>query len=147
MSDLTGEAIEALTAALAAENAAIFAYGPIGVQLTAGAAGQARSAEAVHRTRRDALVVRLTDAGATIPPAPPAYALPFRVTDRVSALRLAIEVEDRTSAVWRAALPDTVEIDRRDALSALVDCAVRATRWRRAAGVTPATVAFPGRPA
>ncbi|HEY0697806.1 MAG TPA: DUF4439 domain-containing protein, partial [Micromonospora sp.] len=26
-------------------------------------------------------------------------------------------------------------------------CAVRATRWRRAAGTTPATVTFPGRTA
>jgi Domain of unknown function (DUF4439) len=147
MSAVDDRAIAGLTAALAAENAAIFAYGPIGVRLTEGAAAQARSAEAVHRTRRDALVVRLTDAGAAVPPAQPAYALPFPVNDRPSALRLAVDVEDRTAAVWRAALAATTEADRRDALAALVDCAVRAARWRRAAGVNPTTVPFPGKPA
>jgi hypothetical protein len=137
----------ALGAALAAEHAAIFAYGPIGVRLTGAAADQARSAEAAHRARRDALVVTLTDAGATAPPAQPTYALPYPVTDPASALRLAVDVEDRTAALWRAALPATTGNDRESALVALIDCAVRATRWRRIAGVVPATVAFPGKPA
>jgi hypothetical protein len=147
MTDLSDEAVAVLSAALAAEDAAIFAYGPIGARLGGSATSLARSAEAAHRGRRDALVIKLTEAGATVPPAQPAYALPFPVTDRASALRLAVEVEDRTAAVWRAALPGTTEADRQDALNALVECAVRATRWRRAAGVAPTTVAFPGRPA
>ncbi|HEY2950754.1 MAG TPA: ferritin-like domain-containing protein [Micromonosporaceae bacterium] len=145
--NLTDQAAAALGAALAAEHAAIFAYGPIGVRLTGAAAGQARSAEAAHRARRDALVVALTDAGATAPPAQPAYALPYPVTDRASALRLAADIENRTAAVWRAALPPTTDTDRANALAALIDCAVRATRWRRLAGVVPATVPFPGKPA
>lgn len=134
-----------LAAALAAEQAAIFAYGPIGVRLTGAAAVEARTAEATHRARRDALVLRLTALGATPPPAAAAYALPFPVTTRSAALKLAVHVEDRTAAVWRAALPATTDADRRTALDALTDCAVRATRWRRLAGVTPLTVPFPGR--
>jgi hypothetical protein len=143
---LTDDAAAALGAALAAEHAAIFAYGPIGARLADAAAGMARTAEAAHRARRDALVVRLAAARAPVPPALPAYALPFPVNDRASALRLAAQVEDRTAAIWRAALPDTTQDDRRDALGALVDCAVRATRWRRTAGIVPATVPFPGKP-
>jgi hypothetical protein len=78
-------------------------------------------------------------------PAEPAYALPFPVTDAASALRLAVEIEARSAAVWRAALP-AVNVDQRaQVLAGLTDCAVRATRWRRLAGITPATVAFPGR--
>jgi hypothetical protein len=137
---------EPLGAALAAEHAAIFAYGPIGVRLAGAAATDARLAEAAHRSRRDALVLRLAELGATPAPASAAYTLPFPVTDRATALRLATEIEERTAAVWRAALPDTADADRAMALAALTDCAVRATRWRRTAGVSPATVPFPGRP-
>ncbi|MEN3608217.1 ferritin-like domain-containing protein [Plantactinospora sp. ZYX-F-223] len=137
---------EALAAALAAEHAAIYAYGLIGVRLKGGAAEQARSAEAAHRSRRDELVLLLTERGGPVPAAEPAYAPPFAVTDEASALRLAVEVEERTAAVWRAALPATEGAERTRALDGLTDAAVRATRWRRAAGVSPATVPFPGRP-
>ena len=63
----------------------------------------ARTAEAAHRDRRDALITRLA-ATATPPPAEPAYATPFPVTDRASALRLAVAVEDATAAAWRSVL-------------------------------------------
>ncbi|GIG86609.1 ferritin-like domain-containing protein [Plantactinospora endophytica] len=138
---------EALAAALSAEHAAIYAYGPIGVRLKGAAAEQARSAEAAHRSRRDALVLLLTERGGPVPGAEPAYALPFPVTDEAGALRLAVEVEERTAGVWRAALPATEGADRTRALDGLTDAAVRATRWRKAAGISPTTVPFPGRPA
>lgn len=141
---------QVLVAALAAEQAAIYAYGPIGVRLTdpAGKPGErtdAQTAEAVHRSRRDALVLRLEQLRVTPSAAPPAYVLPYPVTDRASALRLAAEVEDAVAATWRVALPATVGADRDTALAAFTDAAVRATRWRRLAGATPLTVAFPGR--
>jgi hypothetical protein len=109
--------------ALAAEHAAIFGYGVLGAHLDANsaAATQARTGEAVHRDRRDALVARLTGAGATPVPAGAVYAVPFPVTDKASALHLAVLLE------------------------ALVDSAVRATAWRRIAGISPATVSFPGK--
>jgi hypothetical protein len=136
---------EALLAALAGEHAAIYAYGTIGARLDSKTAPQARAAEAAHRNRRDALLLRLTRDGVTPPPTPPAYALPFPVTNRASALRLAVQVEERTAGLWRAALAQTSGVDRRQALDALTDCAVRGTRLRRAAGTTPVTVPFPGR--
>ncbi|MET8267626.1 ferritin-like domain-containing protein [Micromonospora arida] len=137
---------EALAAALSAEYAAIYAYGRIGVRLSGAARDAARQAEAAHRRRRDALVVQLTTAGGVVPPDRAGYALPFPVTDRASALRLAAEVEERTAAHWRAALASTTGTDRDQALAALVEYAVRATRWRKTAGQTPLTVPFPGRP-
>jgi hypothetical protein len=73
------------------------------------------------------------------------YALPAPVTDRASALRLALTIEERTAAIWAVALAETTGEDRKLALDALVDGATRATRVRRAAGVDPATVPFPGR--
>ncbi|WP_243710348.1 ferritin-like domain-containing protein [Micromonospora sp. KC213] len=140
------DARQALADALSAEYAAIYAYGPIGVQLSDAERRAARSAEAAHRARRDALVLQLSGDGGQLPADRAGYALPFPVTDRAGALRLAVEIEERTGAFWRAALPVTSGAERTRALNALTDCAVRATRWRRAARVTPVTVAFPGRP-
>jgi ferritin-like protein len=132
-----------LTAALSAEYAAIFAYAPIGVRLTGAEQEAARAAEAAHRNLRDTLVLALE--GTTLPPAAPAYTLPEPVVDRAAALRVAIVVEEKCAAVWRAVLPTTLGAQRRQALEALSGCAVRATRWRRLAAVTPITVPFPGK--
>lgn len=135
-----------LAAALAAEEAAIYAYGTLGVKLTDdGVLVEARSAEAAHRGRRDALVSRLATLEASAAPAPAGYELPFEVTDQESALKLAIQVEDGVAQAWRAALPATEQADRAMALDALIDAAVRATRWRRLGEVTPATMPWPGR--
>lgn len=137
---------EQLPAALAAEEAAIYAYGVVGVHLTAAAdVAEARAAEQAHRMRRDAAVSRLATLNVSTAPAPAAYRLPFPVTDGPSALKLAIHVEEGVAAAWRADLAASDGDDRATALAALTDAAVRATRWRRRAGVTPETVPFPGR--
>ncbi len=143
MSDST----DALSAALAAEHAAIFGYGVAGGYLTGSDQATARQAEGAHRARRDALVVRIAAASASPPSSAPAYTLPFEVTDRASALRLALALEEGAASAWRQALPATTGDDRRLAVEALMDCAVRATRWRRLAGILPPTVPFPGAPA
>ena len=136
---------EALGTALAAEHAAVYAYGVLGARLTGHARGDAVSAEAAHRARRDALLLRVARSGATPSPAAPAYTLPFPVTDVAGALRLAVLVEERTAEAWRAAVPPAGRRDRTTAVAALTDCAVRATRWRRRAHPTaPPTVPFPG---
>jgi hypothetical protein len=138
---------EQLAGALAAEEAAIYAYGPIGVKLTgAGDRAEARSAETAHRSRRDTLVSKLSQLKASTAPAPAGYELPFAVTDRATALKLAIQVEDGVAQAWRVVLPVTEAGDRSAALSAMTDAAVRATRWRRLAAVSPVTLPFPGRP-
>ena len=138
---------ERLAGALAAEEAAIYAYGLVGVNLTAdNAIDEARSAEAAHRARRDVLITRLDQLRASTAPAPAGYELPFAVTADASAMKLAIHVEDGVAQAWRAALPVTTGADRATSLSALTDAAVRATRWRKLAGVAPVTMPFPGRP-
>jgi hypothetical protein len=134
---------ERLAEALRAEHAAIFAYGVIGAHLEAGTVELAQAAELAHRTRRDALVVRLASKGTTPPPSDPVYNLPYAVSDRASALKLAITVEERCAAIWRLVLPDTGGDERKLGLDALLDCATRATRFRAAAGTIPTTVAFP----
>jgi len=134
-----------LADALRAEHAAVYAYGTLGAHLDAATLPLGTQAEAAHRARRDALVVRLSVGGTAPPPAEPAYTLPSPVTDAPSALRLARTVEERTAVVWYAAVAETAAADRTLVLGALADCAVRVTRLRKALGVRPATVPFPGR--
>jgi hypothetical protein len=129
--------------ALAGEHAAIFGYGVLGAHLTGPALDLARQAEAAHRARRDGLLVRLSSASPAPPAADPAYTLPFAVTDEASALKLATGIEERTGAVWRATIAEVGGDDRHRALDALTDCALRAARFRRAAGQTPGTVPLP----
>jgi len=136
---------EQLQAALAAEHAAIFGYGALGPHLTGPGRIRALNAEQAHRDRRNALAAMLIKAQVEPVPAEPAYALPFPVEDRASAMKLAIQLEERTGAAWRAVVPEVTAADRTLAIGALTDCAVMATRWRRAlAPNAPATVAFPG---
>ena len=133
-----------LADALRAEHAAIYGYGVVGAHL-GSAVELAYVAEQAHRGRRDALLVRLASKGVSAPPAEPGYALPFAVPDRPAALALAVTIEDRCAAIWRLVLPDTTGDERRLGLAALVDCATRATRLRKAAGTAPLTVVFPGK--
>jgi hypothetical protein len=131
-----------LTGALAAEEAAIYAYGLVGIRLNgADERDEARAAQQAHRERRDYLVSTLKQ-----PPASPAgYELPFPVTDRAAALKLAIQVEDGVAQAWWPVLTISQDADRTTALAALTDAAVRATRWRRLGKVSPLTMAYPGR--
>lgn len=136
---------EALSSVLVAEHAAVFGYGLVGARLDSNGIALATQAELAHRARRDKLIERLTELGAKPPVAELAYGVPDPVTDQAGALKLAVGIEERTAAVWRAALLSTTEADRRLAAEALTDCAIRATRFRKAAGITPPTVPFPGR--
>jgi len=135
---------ERLVAALQAEHAAIYGYGVAGSKLDGTSINLARNADAAHRTRRDALFVRLAGDGVTPPPNAPAYQLPFPVTDRASALKLIVLMEERTAAQWRLALPVSTGEVRRLALDALIDCTTRAVNFRQAASITPVSTAFPG---
>lgn len=140
-----GDATPRLQAVLAAEHAAIFGYGALGPFLGNGARARAATAEAAHRELRDAVATQLVAADVEPVPAARAYTLPFPVTSNASALKLAVQLEERTAAAWRAAVPEVTGAAREAAVKALTDCAVRATRWRRLhTPDAPATVPFPG---
>ena len=137
---------DALSAALAAEDAAIYAYGVLGVRLAGDdEKSDAHTAETAHRQRRNYVVTRLDQLEVKQPATPAGYDLPFPVTDRDSALKLAIHIEDGVAQAWRPVLPVTESTDRTTALAAMTDAAVRATKWRRRASATPLTLPFPGR--
>ena len=99
--------VERLRATLAAEYAALYAYGRLGVWLEKELRPVAHDAEAAHRARRDALIVHLDEIKAAPVDPDTAYGLPFAVTDRDTALRLAIQVEDKVAATWHSTLAST----------------------------------------
>lgn len=133
----------ALTAALRAEHAAIYAYGVVGARLDDAARAAALVAFDAHRTRRDALGVALTSRGQSAPG--PAASYDVRVAGRPQALALAIRVEVEVAVRWRDLIASTTDAGvRRLAVPALQDCAVRAAQWRKLAGLSPLTTALPG---
>lgn len=141
------ESLDAVQAALGAEHAAIWVYGLVSAFLPDGFGAAVDEGATAHRARRDATERLLADAGQTPRPPEPAYVAPQPVTDQPSALAVLIVAETDTAVAWRAVLERTEDPAlRRTALEALTVAAVRATRWRKAAGETPAARAFPGRP-
>jgi hypothetical protein len=137
--------VEALTALLAAEHAAVWAYGLLGARLSDVELELARTAHDAHRRRRDALVPVLRSAGGQPPVPAPAY--DARVADRSEALALAIDLEDGLTVRWRdlVVAGDDPAL-RRLGVAGMQEGASRAARWRSLAGVRPTTQPFPGRP-
>lgn len=139
-------AIAALQAALAAEHAAVWAYGLIAAYLPAERAEAVADAATAHRARRDATERLLSGAGIEPVAAEPAYRVPAPVDDPADALRLAVTAETDTAETWRSAIErSSLRPVRAAALDALTGAAVRAARWRDMAGDETVTVAFPGK--
>jgi hypothetical protein len=144
---LPDDAVNAVQSALGAEHAALWVYGLVSAFLPDSFNAPVAEGTTAHRARRDATERLLADAGKTPRPAEPAYVPPQPVTDQKSALAVLVVAESDTTVAWRAVLERTDDDGvRRSALDALTIAAVRATRWRRAAGQTPAAPAFPGQP-
>lgn len=140
--------VDALQEALAAEHAAVWVYGVAAAFVSGALAMRLDEAATAHQARRDATERILIDAGVSPVPSEPGYLTPNPVTDASSALRLVVTAETDAAAAWRSVVersPADPDL-RGGALEALTAAAVRATRWRIAAGTTPTTVPFPGAP-
>ena len=139
--------VAAVQDALATEHAAVWAYGLVSAFVPPELADQVDEAATAHRARRDAAERMLSDTGVKPVPAEPAYRTPSPVTDLAGALMLAVTAEGDTAAAWRSVIERHAQPRlRTTALDALVGAAVRASRWRAAAGVPVHTVPFPGAP-
>lgn len=145
---LPADSVDATQAALGAEHAALWVYGLVSAFLPGDFATALQEGTNAHRARRDATELLLNGAGQNPRAAEPAYVTPQPVTDQASALAVLVVAESDVTVAWRAVLERTDDKALRTAgLTALTDAAVRATRWRRAAGQTPATPPLPGTPA
>ncbi|TQM83479.1 uncharacterized protein DUF4439 [Saccharothrix saharensis] len=138
--------VDAVQDALAAEHAAVWAYGLVSAFIsTPQQSAAVADGATAHRARRDATERWLRDAGATPRPPAAAYLPPQPVDSAASAVAALITVETDACVAWRGVLERTDDGPlRASALDALTVSAVRATRWRKVAGVTPTSIAFPG---
>ena len=97
---MSDDALKAAQAALAAEHAAVYAYGVVGGRIGAARRSEAAAAYAAHRSRRDALARTVDRLDGRPEAAAAAYALPFAVPDSATAARLAAVIEDRIAYVY-----------------------------------------------
>lgn len=134
--------VESVQTALGTEHAALWTYGMVSAFLNDPAVAEGAN---LHRARRDTTERWLRDHSATPNPPAAAYLPPSPVSDGPSALAALVAVEQDTCAAWRGVLERTDDSAlRTSALEALTTAAVRATRWRKAAGSNPASIAMPG---
>jgi len=131
-------AVDALQAALAAENAAVYGYGVAGAHLSSDQQAAAQRYWTKHREARDDLTEMITELGATPVAALAVYDLPVTVSSAASAAVLAAMLEDGVTAAYLAMVPVTSHHLRHYGALAMQDSAVRAAYWRGS------TVAFPG---
>ena len=137
-------AVAALQTALAAEHAALWAYGLVAAHAPTDAATITTMIEA-HQTIRDSTADLIVQGGGTPVGPAPAYTTPKPVTDVASARDLAITVEEDCAAAWRSVIGATDDrVLRGLALNTLTDVAQRLVTWRTVAKINPVTTAFPG---
>ncbi len=134
-----GEA-RALAQVLAAEHAAVYAYGVVGAQCDDAHRDLAEQRLQQHAARRDLLAARLTTARRTPPPAAPAYGLPFPVDSPAEARDLAAHVELAVAAANADLVAAAAPERRLEPARWLAQNAVAARTWRAR------STAFPGLP-
>lgn len=132
------DSIDALQAALAAENAAIYGYGIAGSMLGGTDRASATADWTAHREARDTLEAMITKLGATPVAASAAYDLPFPVRDAQAARQLAAFLEDGVTRAYLGVVAVTDPTLRTFGALAMQPAAQRAAAWRGS------TVAFPG---
>jgi Domain of unknown function (DUF4439) len=137
---------QALTDALNAEYAAVYAYGVISAYAAANRNDILVTFTAAHRARRNATIDALKAAGGAVPGPAPAYPPPFPVNDPIPAAKFAVAVETDAAIAWRSLIEraDNPQV-RRAGIETLGECAVRLATWQQILGTNPATAAFPGR--
>ena len=140
----TPAGVKALQLALAAEHSAVYGYSAAGGRLSLARRPLAVSEFTAHSTARDLLTAAIRGRRAKVPAALPGYAVPA-LADGTAAARFLAGVEDATAAAYAGVLATTDDPAVRSlAVAGLTACATRATTWRLAAGITPATRPFPG---
>lgn len=134
--------LDALQTTLAAEHAAVFVYGALGGRTSQSATpalfDAVSAAYTAHRARRDLLIRTIVDLEAEPVAAEPAYELPSPLDTPRQVEAAALAVERSAAATYAYLVAHTVEEQRRIAITALNDTAVRELAFRG----TPET--FPG---
>ncbi|TDD22890.1 DUF4439 domain-containing protein [Nonomuraea diastatica] len=134
--------MEKLRRALAAEHAAVFAYGLLGARTSGSLRDEMTAAFDAHRARRDQLRGYITSRGGK--PAEPdaSYALPFVPSDAAQAAKLAVHLENGVTAAYLELAAAQDGALRRYAALAMQEAVTRSYAFRPAQ-----PPAFPGMPA
>jgi hypothetical protein len=129
-----------LDTALAAEHAAVYAYGIIGARTTGNLRVIATAAFNAHRARRDRLRTLIISGGGT--PAEPTatYDLPVIPSTAAQAVELAVLVEEGVTTAYLELTASTDAAVRQMSALAMQECATRSY------GLRPEIAAFPGMP-
>jgi Domain of unknown function (DUF4439) len=134
--------LQALQETLAGEHAAVYVYGVLGARVSRSAqpalAARLVSAYTTHRARRDHLSGMVRAAGGRPVASEVSYRLPNAAGTVHELTAAALVVERRCATVYAAAVGSTAGPDRRWAVDALTDCAVRQLSF----GGSPSS--FPG---
>lgn len=122
--------VDALLAAAAAENAAVYGYPLAGARLaTPREKAVARAAYDTHLAQVQAVAGWLADDGSTPPPPAPVYDLPNLPTDSTSARTTLAAIEESTAATYADVVAVASGAAQRAAALALRSAAVREAQW------------------
>ena len=126
--------LDALQVALEGEHAALYAYGVLGARTSASRSQQlyddVSKAYETHRARRDHLTGLVLDGGGTPVASEPAYEIPDRLGTPEQVTRAALGLERRCASIYGWLVGNTVGSQRRWAIDALTDAAVRELTFR-----------------
>jgi hypothetical protein len=135
--------LEAQQATLAGEHAAVYLFGVLGAQASESRqpALYARLLDAfrVHRRRRDQLTVTISAAGADPVASEVSYDVPAALATAAQLNDAALHVERRIARTYGQLVESTAGAERRWALVALDDSAVRQLEFRGTPEMFPGT--------
>lgn len=135
----------ALGDALRSEYAAIFGYGVVSAYISGARNSSIAEVWSAHRSRRNRIIHLIESSGEKTPLPELAYTSQDKVWDNLTAIQLAARIEDDCSVAWSRALQQcTTPECRKLAMQALLHTAEWTTRWRMAAGTSPAIDPLPG---
>ena len=135
----------ALGDALRSEYAAIFGYGVVSAYISGSRNSSIAEVWSAHRSRRNRIIHLIESSGEKAPLPELAYTFQDKVWDNLTAIQLAARIEDDCSVAWSRALQQcTTPECRKLAMQALLHTAEWTTRWRMAAGTSPAIDPLPG---
>jgi len=131
---------QGLGTALAAEHAAVYAYGTLGARTTGRLRAAMTTAYNAHRARRDQLRTMIIAAGGT--PAEPkaVYELPITPSSPAQAVELAVLIERGVTGAYLELAATTDPTLRKMAALVMQECVTRSY------GLRPEIDAFPGMP-
>ncbi len=141
--------LEALQTTLAGEHAAVWTYATLGGQTSQSAQAtlfdRITRAYTVHRSRRDQLITMVRDLGVVPAASAAAYELLNDASTPVKVTHAALDLEQRCAGLYADLVASTVDQQRRWAITALTDAAVRGLGYRGSPEIFPGLAEFADR--